>query len=75
MNLEHYYYYFPSAIPPKKCDEIIKYGLEQQDQLARTGKFESDEDLNEFSKEMMLHFIENTTAQAAAKIWFGKRGI
>ena len=47
MNLEYYYWYFKSAIPPKICDEIIKYGLEQQDQLARTGKFESDEDLSE----------------------------
>jgi hypothetical protein len=35
----------------------------------------SDQDMDDFSKEMMLHFIENTTAQAAAKIWFGKRGI
>ena len=33
----------------------------------------SDEDLDEFSKEMLLHFIENTAAQAAAKIYFGKR--
>jgi len=35
----------------------------------------SDEELDTFSKEMMLHFLENTTAQAAAKIWFGKKGI
>ena len=35
----------------------------------------SDEELDTFSKEMMLHFIENTTAQAAAKIWFGKKGL
>jgi PKHD-type hydroxylase len=47
MNLEYYYWYFKSAIPSKICDEIIKYGLEQQDQLALTGKFKSDEDLSE----------------------------
>ena len=47
MNLEYYYWYFKSAIPPKICDEIIKYGLEQQDQLALTGKFKSGEDLSE----------------------------
>ena len=33
----------------------------------------SDEELNTFSKEMVLHFLENTTAAAAAKIYFGKR--
>jgi len=35
----------------------------------------SDEELDTFSKEMMLHFIENTTAAAAAKIYFGKKGL
>lgn len=34
-----------------------------------------DEDLDEFSKEMVVHFLDNTAAQAAAKIYFGKRGI
>ena len=33
----------------------------------------SDEDLDEFSKEMLLHFIDNTAAQAAAKAFFAKR--
>ena len=37
MNLENYYYYFQSALSPKLCDEIIKYGLEHQKQLALTG--------------------------------------
>lgn len=37
MNLENYYYYFQSALSPKLCDEIIKYGLEQKKQLALTG--------------------------------------
>ena len=36
----------------------------------------SQEEIDTFSKEMVLHFLEgNTTAQAAAKIWFGKREI
>ena len=35
----------------------------------------SDDELDEFSKEMLLHFIENTAAAAAAKIYFGKKGI
>ena len=35
----------------------------------------SDEELDSFSKEMMEHFLDNTAAQATAKIWFGKRNI
>ena len=35
----------------------------------------SEEERDTFSKEMLLHFIENTTAAAAAKIWFGKRNL
>ena len=33
----------------------------------------SDEDLDEFSKEMVLHFLDNTAASEAAKIHFSKR--
>ena len=36
MNLESYYWYFKSIIPHRICDEIIKYGLEQQEQTALT---------------------------------------
>ena len=35
----------------------------------------SDEGIDAFSKEMILHFLDNTAAQAAAKIYFGKREI
>ena len=35
----------------------------------------SQEEIDTFSKEMLLHFIENTTAAAAAKIYFGKKQI
>jgi hypothetical protein len=38
MNISNYYWYFKSAIPPKICDDIIKYGLTQlrlwQEQVA-----------------------------------------
>ena len=52
MNLEHYYYYFPSAIPPKKCDEIIKYGLGQQDNSALTESLH-DQSLSEEEKKWL----------------------
>ena len=45
MNLGNYYYYFQSALPPIICDDIIKYGLDQQEQLALTGVYEEDEEL------------------------------
>ena len=33
----------------------------------------SDKELDSFSKEMIEHFLDNTAAQAAAKLFFGKR--
>ena len=59
MNLQNYYYYFQSALTPKFCDELIKYGTAQQEQLALTGgqtnkiqegKNLSDEDLKDLKK-------------------------
>ena len=35
----------------------------------------SDSDLDKFSKEMVEHFLDNTSAQSAAKIYFGKKGL
>ena len=45
------------------------------DELRKNYRSMSDEELDSFSKEMVEHFLENTTAQAAAKIFFGKRNI
>tara|TARA_R110000803_G_scaffold110120_1_gene178509 strand:- start:241 stop:873 length:633 start_codon:yes stop_codon:yes gene_type:complete len=39
MNLSNYYWYFKSALTPRFCDEVIKYGLNQTETLARTGNF------------------------------------
>ena len=39
MNLEHYYWYFKSAIPERICDDIVKYGHQLQDQMAITGGY------------------------------------
>ena len=41
MNLHNYYYYFKSAIPPRICDDIIKYALSKPEQIARTGGFDN----------------------------------
>jgi len=51
MNLQNYYYYFQSALTPRFCDELIKYGTSQQEQLALTGgetnKIKEGENLSE----------------------------
>jgi|14_taG_2_1085336.scaffolds.fasta_scaffold30995_3 hypothetical protein len=35
----------------------------------------SDDELDEFSAEMIEHFLDNTAAQARAKMYFAKKGI
>ena len=46
MNLSNYYWAFKSAIPPRICDDIIKYALSQKETMARTGGY-GDKELNE----------------------------
>ena len=46
MNLTNYYWYFQSAVPPRICDEIVKYGKSIQDQMAVTGGY-GDKKLNQ----------------------------
>jgi PKHD-type hydroxylase len=43
MNLSNYYWYFTSAIPPRICDDIIKYGLSKTETMAKTGGYEDRE--------------------------------
>jgi PKHD-type hydroxylase len=38
MNLQNYYYYFKNALTPRFCDEIIKYGVSEQEQQALVGE-------------------------------------
>ena len=37
MKLKNNYWYFQSALTPKFCDDLIKYGNEQKEALALTG--------------------------------------
>tara|TARA_R100001369_G_scaffold92176_1_gene135838 strand:+ start:123 stop:755 length:633 start_codon:yes stop_codon:yes gene_type:complete len=39
MNLFNYYWYFKSALTPKFCDDVIKYGLSNKETIARTGGY------------------------------------
>ena len=42
MNLKYYYWFFKSAIPERICDEIVRYGKEQEKQMALTGDSQKD---------------------------------
>jgi|TARA_Y100000114_G_scaffold144026_1_gene152149 PKHD-type hydroxylase len=46
MNLTNYYWYFKSAVPPRICDDIAKYGKSIQDQMAVTGGYGNIKELN-----------------------------
>tara|TARA_R110002167_G_scaffold154718_1_gene348955 strand:+ start:172 stop:507 length:336 start_codon:yes stop_codon:yes gene_type:complete len=43
------------------------------DKLRQQYRGMSDQDMDDFSKTMIEHFLDNTSAQAAAKVFFGKR--
>ena len=67
MNLEYYYWYFQSAIPPKICDDIIKYGLNHQEEIALTGGIQdkkakkgeklTEEELKDLSKKRKSNIV------------------
>ena len=46
MQLQNYYWYFQSAVSPRICDDIVRYGKQLQDQMAVTGG-DSNKNLNE----------------------------
>ena len=39
MNLSNYYWSFKSAVPAKICDDIINFGLSQNEEIANIGNF------------------------------------
>jgi len=40
MNLNNYYWYFKSAIPPRICDDIVRHALSKEQTIARIGGYE-----------------------------------
>lgn len=54
MNLQHYYWYFESALPSRLCDDIVKYGLEQQDIVAVT---KGDNDLKNIQRKRKSNIV------------------
>ena len=45
VNLSNYYWYFKSVVPPRICDDIIRYGLSQAETFARTGGYGDNREL------------------------------
>ena len=46
MNISNYFWYFKSALTPRFCDEVIKYGLSQKQGIAMTGGLGRGRNLN-----------------------------
>ena len=46
MNISNYYWYFPSVLTPKFCDDVIAYANAQKEEMALTGGFGRGRDLN-----------------------------
>ena len=42
MNLKYYYWYFQSVIPERICDDIVRYGKEQNKEIALVGNSGKD---------------------------------
>ena len=53
MNISNYWY-FKSALTPKFCDDVIKYGLSKSEQMAKTGGYKNKELSKEEIKDMKV---------------------
>ena len=74
MNLENYYWWFQSAIPPRICDDIINYGLKHKDNRALTGGLGIDRDVNK--KPLNKKEIKNLKKKRDSNIvWMDDRWI
>jgi len=68
MNLTNYYWYFKSAIPPKICDDICKYGKQLQDQIAVTGGYQ----VEKLNKKQITNFKKKRNSDI---VWMNDRWI
>ena len=61
MNLNNYYWWFKSALPHKLCDDIIKFALIKQEQLAITGGYDNKKltkkDIKNLKKKRNSHIV------------------
>jgi len=62
MNLNNYYYYFKKAIPERICDEIIKYGNQQREELAVIGGFTKNTNLTKEEEKILKKTRDSNVA-------------
>jgi PKHD-type hydroxylase len=62
MNLNNYYYYFKKAIPERICDEIIKYGNQQREELAVIGGFTKNTNLTKKEEKILKKTRDSNVA-------------
>ena len=66
---------FPGEDEAGMAPRSDQKALDLIEKLREDYKSMSDNELDVFSETMIKHFLDNTAAQAAAKIFFGKRGM
>jgi len=61
MNLKNYYWYFSGALTTKFCNEVLQYGKNQQEEMARIGGFDkeklSKEEIKNIKKKRDSHIV------------------
>jgi len=62
MNLNNYYYYFKKAIPERICDEIIRYGNQQREELAVIGGFTKNTNLTKKEEKILKKTRDSNVA-------------
>ena len=76
MIFEHHYWYFKSVLTSRFCDEVIKYGLQQQEHTALTGREGRHRNLKEkpLTKEETLHLKKKRSSNVVwlAEPWLYK---
>tara|TARA_B100000123_G_scaffold222588_1_gene171171 strand:- start:39 stop:704 length:666 start_codon:yes stop_codon:yes gene_type:complete len=78
MNLQHYYYYFQSALSPKICDDIVAYGKQHQTQMAVTGGLGRDENKDAYKADgtMKKGAVKNLQKKRKSEIvWMNDKWI
>ena len=57
MNLKWYYWYFKSVIPKRICDDIIRYGQQENKTVALTGSADKDKITEEELKNIQKKYL------------------
>ena len=74
MNLQNHYWYFKSVIPPRICDDIVKYGLKHSEHLAMTGKEGTDRNIKD--QPLNKKEIKNLKKKRNSNVvWMGEQWI